>query len=434
MALGSAIEDSGPRSEGRSLRRNLLAGILALIVAFGIGRFAYTPILPVMQERFALANTTVSTLASSNYLGYVLGAILAAFVPPGRWQTMLLRSSLLVAALSTGLMALSSDFSVWLALRFLAGLTSASIFVFASAVVLGELGRQRRPELSGWFYSGVGLGIVLSGLVVLLLSRLLYETSVVWWLDWACLGTLAALLVAPCWVWLPKREAVEGEAGGPSPESGSARGTRGAARSSLGIPLGVTLLCIAYFLEGGGYIVTGTFLPTIVEGLSGPGVLGMGTWVLVGLAAAPSTVLWAKAASHIGQAWGLVLAYIAQALGIILPVVSSAWWSAVFSAALFGGTFMGIVALTLTYARQLVPPRRADLALGALTAAFGIGQVLGPLVAAALAGETGGFDRALVGASAAVAAGGLLMLFIGAYQLRIPANKPTDVRTEQRSM
>jgi fucose permease len=101
MGLESASEDGGPRSEGRSLQRHLFAGILALIVAFGIGRFAYTPILPVMQERFDLTNTAVSTLASSNYLGYVLGAILAAFVPPGGWQTVLLRSSLLAAAAST---------------------------------------------------------------------------------------------------------------------------------------------------------------------------------------------------------------------------------------------------------------------------------------------------------------------------------------------
>lgn len=423
MAPESAGKGGGSRSEGYSLRWNLAAGILALVVAFGIGRFAYTPILPVMQERFALTNAAVGALASSNYLGYVLGAILAAFVPAGRWQDTLLRSSLLVAAVSTGFMALTSEFSVWLALRFLAGLTSASIFVFASSVVLGELARRGRPELSGWFYSGVGLGIVLSGLVVLLLNSLLYEGSASWRIDWICLGALAALLVAPCWARLPKGEAAEGEAGDDTPEARLTDNARHATRSASGVPLGVALLCVAYFLEGGGYIVTGTFLPTIVEGSSGLGSLGVGTWVLVGLAAAPSTVLWAKAASHVGQAWALVLAYIAQALGILLPVVSATWWAAVLSAALFGGTFMGIVALTLTYARQLVPARSADLALGTLTAAFGVGQVLGPLVAAALAGETGGFDRSLVAASAAVTLGGLLMLFVGARQRRTPAEE-----------
>lgn len=423
MSSGLADKSGGPQNEGYTLQRNLVAGILALVVAFGIGRFAYTPILPVMQERFTLTNAAVGALASSNYLGYVLGAIFAAFVPTGRWQDTLLRSSLLIAAVSTGLMALTSEFSVWLVLRFLAGLTSASIFVFASSVVLGELTRRARPELSGRFYSGVGLGIVLSGLVVLLLNSLLYEGSATWWIDWICLGALAALLVIPCWAWLPKGEADEGEAGGDVPETRPIDDARRATRLSSRIPLTVTLLGVAYFVEGGGYIVTGTFLPTIVERSSGLGSLGVGTWIVVGLAAVPSTVLWAKAASRIGPVWALVLAYITQALGIVLPVVSSAWWVALISAALFGGTFMGIIAVTLTYARQLVPARRADLTLGILTAAFGIGQVLGPLVAAALAGETGGFDRSLVAASAAVALGSLLMLFVGARQKRTSAEE-----------
>jgi MFS family permease len=164
-------------------------------------------------------------------------------------------------------------------------------------------------------------------------------------------------------------------------------------------------LCAAYFLEGGGYIVTGTFLPAIVEGLPGLGGLGTDAWILVGLAAAPSTVLWAKAASRAGPDAALVAAYAVQAVGIFLLVVSTAWWAATMSAMLFGGTFVGISALTLTYTQRVVGPRRVGLAIGLLTAAFGVGQVLGPLVAASLVGDTSDFRPALVVASAAVTLG-----------------------------
>jgi len=410
--------NSNPRSEDYALWWILIAGILTLVVAFGIGRFAYTPILPIMQERFALSNTAVSALASSNYLGYILGAIFAAFVPPGRLQAMLLRSSLLAVAASTGLVALTSEFSMWLALRFIAGLASAGVFVSASAVVLGELAHRGRSELSGWLYSGVGLGITLSGLVVLLLNHSLPESSASWRMAWICLGALASLLVVPCWAWLPNVEATEEEAGGTGPESESVGDAPGLVRLSTNAHFGIVLLCIAYFLEGGGYIVAGTFLPAIVAGLPGLESLGPSTWILVGLAAAPSTVFWAKVASRMGYVAALVVAYVAQAVGIVLPAVSVAWWAPMISATLFGGTFMGIVALVLIYGRQLVPKRRADLTLGMLTAAFGVGQVLGPLVAAAVTGETGGFDRSLVLASAAVALGGLAMLLVGAHQRR----------------
>lgn len=398
------------------LRRILIGGVLALALAMGIGRFAYTPILPTMQERFALTNAAAGALASSNYLGYLLGAILAAFVPAGRLQDTLLRVSLILAAASTVLVGLTTDFAAWLALRFLAGLSSAGVFVFASAVVLGELSRRGRSGLSGRFYAGVGLGVVLSGLVVLPLNGLLAGEPVAWRADWLCLGALSAVLVVPCWAWLPSGVTAGKAGSGGAEPADRVSGSPG--RVPAGAVLAVVLLCVAYFLEGGGYIVTGTFLPSIVEDLPGLGDLGVGSWVLVGVAAAPSTVLWARAARRMGHATALLLAYLVQAVGIALPALSGAAWAAAASAVLFGGTFVGIAALTLTYARRVVGVRAAGLAIGLLTAAFGFGQVLGPPVAAALAEGPNGFGLALFAAASAVALGGLLMPAVGVVWAR----------------
>lgn len=131
----------------------------------------------------------------------------------------------------------------------------------------------------------MGSGIVLSGLVVLSLNRLLAEGSAAWRADWICLGALATLLVALCRVWLPRKGGV------PPPAASPRSSVRRTVWSSAELPLAIALLCAAYFLEGGGYIVTGTFLPAIVKGLPGLGGLGMYAWILVGLAAAPSAVL-----------------------------------------------------------------------------------------------------------------------------------------------
>jgi predicted MFS family arabinose efflux permease len=407
------VLERGARPElGRELRRSLLAGILALVVALGIGRFAYTPILPAMQERFDLSNAAAGTLASSNYLGYLLGALMAAFVPAGRARDTLLLASLLVAAVSTLLMGLTASFPLWLILRLAAGLASAGVLVLGSAEILQELSRRGQLRLSGVFYSGPGIGIALSGLLVLPLNALLAGESATWRADWLLLGAVALVLVVPCIAWLPGSEAAEettGNAG--SVTSGMESETEGP--MPAGVKLAIVLLCLAYFLAGAGYIVTGTFLPTIVEYIPGLGGLGPGVWVLVGLAAAPSTELWARMASRVGSVATLVVAYAGQATGILLPAVSDAKWAAACSALLFGGTFVGIAALTLTYAREVTGGRRSGLAIGLLTAAFGVGQVLGPLVAAALAGETGGFGPALVFASGAVALGTLLLPVAG---------------------
>jgi MFS family permease len=296
-------------------------------------------------------------------------------------------------------------------LRFLSGLTGAGVFVFASTAVLEELSRRGTTALSGRFYSGVGLGIALSGLVVTALNSSLSQASA-WRADWLSLGALALAFSIPCLAWLPKGRSAAAPGGRPTSRIGEEASNMNKP-VSIGVPFVMALLCAAYSLEGGGYIVTGTFLPAIVEDLPGLAGAGTGLWVLVGLAAAPSTLVWTWVAFRLGRPLALIFAYAAQAAGIALPVVSAAWWAAAGSAVLFGGTVMGIVALTLTYAREQVGPRKAGVAIGSLTAVYGIGQVLGPLVAAALAGGPQGFAPALVAASSAVAFGGLLMAVVG---------------------
>lgn len=399
--------------KGRSLRQNLAAGIIALVVAMGIGRFAYTPILPAMQERFDFSNTAAGALASSNYLGYLLGALLAAFVPSSRLQGMVLRTSLWTIVTVTVFVGLTTDFSAWLALRFVAGLAGAGVLVLGSAVILEELSRRDQLRFSGILYTGPGIGIALSGLVVLGLNGMLTQEDAAWRAGWLVLGFLAFALVFPCLAWLPRGRAVRQSTGHPRDSAAPREGKVGSTdRVATGANLSLALLGLAYFLEGAGYIVTGTFLPVIVEDLPGLGGLGAGAWVLVGLTAVPCTVLWAEAA-RLGAARALGTAFILQAFGIFLPALSSAWWAAAGSAVLFGGTFTGITALTLPYARQLAGPRGTSLAIGLLTAVYGIGQILGPLVAARLADSAGGFGYALVASSVAVALGGLLMPVVG---------------------
>jgi predicted MFS family arabinose efflux permease len=391
----------------RSLRKTLASGILALVVAMGIGRFAYTPILPAMQVTFGLSNGMSGALASSNYLGYLVGAILAAAVPSARRQTFFLRASLLVVVLTTCLVAFTTEFWVWMAVRFVAGVASAGVFVFASGAILGVLASMDKQKLSGWLYSGVGLGIAISGVLVLALNKLLPMGYIAGWrADWIGMAVLATVLLIPCWAWIPRSEY---EAARPKalPESITSRVRRRVFLTFL------LLLSVAYFLEGTGYIVSGTFLVKIIEELPGLGGFGTSAWILVGLAAIPSTVLWAWAASRAGFVGTLIVAYIVQAIGVVLPVLSGTEWAAALSAILFGGTFMGIVALTITYAREVVPTQQAARAIGMLTAAFGVGQVVGPLMATGLASGPKDFGPSLVAASSALFVSGLLMLAVG---------------------
>lgn len=374
-----------------ALLRPLLGGILALAVAIGIGRFAYTPILPAMQRAAHLDTAQAGLLASANYAGYLVGALLAAVVPYGVTRNRILRACLVAVVVTTGLMAGTTSIVAWGSIRFFCGLTSAAVFVVASGLILDLLRRAGAASLSGWFYGGVGLGIALSGLVVHVA-----DGPLGWRGDWLALCLCAALLMAPAWRWLPAAPPTSTTAAQDQP----IRGRR--------VQAALALLLMAYLLDGVGYIVTGTFLVAIVDRMPGLGGAGPSVWIVVGLAAAPSSVLWSQLAARVGFAPALVLAYVAQACGIALPVFSGGAGFALAAAILFGGTFLGITTLTLTMGGQITPRRSAGI-IGLLTAAFGLGQIVGPALAGILAGHAHSFGPALLAASAVVFAGGLLM-------------------------
>lgn len=374
-----------------------LAGLAALAVAMGIGRFAFTPILPSMRDAFGLSPSALGTLAAANYLGYLLGAIAATSPRLARWQGPILRGSLLMVVALTGLMATTHAPLAWLALRFLAGVASAGVFVYGSAAVLGWLAGHGRAALAGWFFSGVGVGIAAAGLIVLGVQRLGIGGEATWRAEWIGVTLLAVALVGPCWAWLP-REPVAAR-----PASRLAGG--GWRRPSTAL----LLLGAAYFLDGVGYIVAGTFLVAIAGAVPGLAGLGAAAWILVGVAGAPSAVLWIRAGARIGLMPALAVAYLLQGVSLALPALSARAGAAALSAILFGGTFIGITALTVAEGRRLVPPERAASTIGALTAIFGVGQVIGPLLAGALAGEQGDFRLPLLVASAVVLLGALLV-------------------------
>ncbi len=374
----------------------------------GIGRFAFTPILPAMRDAFGLSTATLGALASVNYLGYLVGALVAAALPPGRASGLALRGSVLTVIVVTALMATTAAIPLWLILRFVAGVASAGVFVFGSAAVLSQIAGEGRLDLSGWFFGGVGAGIATAGVVVLVLERL-NDGPGAWRGEWLGIAALAAALAIPCLAWLPREREVVLAARPIAPAPGERRDWR---------LLPLVLLGGAYFLEGLGYIVAGTFLVAIVGALPGLAEFGTGAWILVGLAAAPSANLWTRVAARVSPAAALLVVYLAQALGLVLPVLSGEAWAAATSAILFGSTFIGITALTVGEARRLVPPPLATRSIASLTAVFGLGQIIGPLLAAALEERPGDFNRALVVASGAVLIGGLLAVASGLAERR----------------
>lgn len=353
----------------------------ALAAGMGIGRFVYTPILPLMHAQAGLSAGAGANLATANYIGYLVGALAGIAAPALVRSPVLLRTSLIVLTVSLAAMPATHSTAIWIALRLLAGVMSALIFVIAVSSLLSHL-REHPAHLPGWGFGGVGAGIALSGLLVLAL-RSAADWRAAWWAS----AALAAVLAAVSWNLRPEASPR------PTLESGRAPADGPEMRAHRWF----TALFASYTLEGVGYIVAGTFLVAAIE-QSSPGWIGSGAWVLVGLAAVPSPALW----TWLGRRWSrpdlLLAALVAQAVGIALPALIGGVAPALVSAVLFGGTFIGLSTLALATGAHLRFPRSVAL----LTAGYSVGQILGPLVVAPLLDH--GYRQALILAAVVVLA------------------------------
>src|SRR5688572_8620472 len=169
------------------------AGCVALAVAMGIGRFAFTPVLPLMQEDYAMPVSDAGWLAASNYVGYLLGSLAAASSRLAPHTA--IRAGLAAIAVLTAAMAAFSGFVPWLVLRGLAGFASAVVFVAVSTWALGRLAPAARPLLNQTVYAGVGAGIAAAGLICVAIVRLDLSADDAW----LVLGAAALLPAAAVW-------------------------------------------------------------------------------------------------------------------------------------------------------------------------------------------------------------------------------------------
>lgn len=365
-----------------------------MAIALGIGRFGYTPMLPAMQAGGGLTLEAAGGLASLNFVGYLVGAFAAAAVPRGAVRSWVFRLVLTASLATTAGMATIPSVPLWGALRLLSGVASGGVFVLSSAIVLDRLASQGRSHLAWVHFAGIGTGIALSTFAIVVLGLAEH-----WRQGWLALGATGLVLSVPCWPGVQDR---------PEPAAPAASSPSATPRRS-GIRWLFLALVAAYFFEGAGYIVTGTFLVAIVKSTAGLEPLAGTVWIVVGLAAAPSCWLWLKIAGRLGELNALIACFAVQALGIALPLVSASAAAALGGAVLFGGTFLAIAMLMVGYGSSVSGLARGP-AVSLMTVSFSLGQMLGPLMAARLAAGPAGFAPALEAAAALVVLGIGLMV------------------------
>ena len=387
-------------SEPRSMSlRYALAGALAMAIGMGIGRFAYTPILPGMMEGLGLTASDAGLIASANYVGYLTGAILAG----GGWGQGRERSMAYLGtggtAVLTAAMGLTDAMPAFLLFRFVAGIASAFMMIFLSTIIFSQLARTQQAGLQSLHFGGVGLGITVSAIV----TGAVFVLGLGWQMNWfAAAGVSAIAFMAVVWLM-----GVDDYA----PPSQSRR------EPPLVWNPALAKITLAYAIFGAGYIVTATFLIAIVRQSDGGFVVESGVWLAAGLAGAPSVWLWSLVARRLGLAAAFGIGCVVEAVGVVASVSIGGYGAQLLAGALLGGTFIAVTAMGLQIGRAVAgdAPRRA---LAIMTAAFGVGQITGPLLAGIAADLTGSFFAPSIGAAVALMIAGLVGLQA--------SNRPSD--------
>jgi predicted MFS family arabinose efflux permease len=361
--------------------RIAIAGLLALALAQGIGRFAFTPILPMMQVDAGVTLAEGGWLAAANYLGYLIGS-LWAMVQRARADHAI-RSALVVTSIATLAMAFAEGLAAWLAWRTLAGIASAWVLIHVGTWCAQRLASLGRPALTSVVFAGVGAGVMLAGALCLALMTAGAGSRTAWlWLG--AIGVVISTVVWPV--------VVADENTAPSTAFADYRWTPDTVR-----------LVACYGAFGIGYIIPATFVPVMAKQVIGdPAVFGW-AWPLFGAAAVAST-LAAGALERVlsGRRLWMASACV-MALGVASPFVISGLAGILACALLVGGTFVVATLAGVQVARE-VAGGAAHVLLAAMTAAFAATQVLGPLLVSFLARQSGGINAALLLAFAVLAA------------------------------
>lgn len=386
-----------------------LAGMVALAVAMGIGRFAFTPLLPMMLHDGLLDLPGASWLASANYLGYLVGAVLCT-LQPWLWARLhvlplfafvtLVRGGLVATGLLTLAMAWPAP-AAWPVLRFAAGVTSAVVFVYTSGWCMARLARLGVPALSGMIYMGPGAGIVLSGLAASAMTAWHWRAAA----GWVLFGLLAWVLAAL--VWRTLRGGDERLHAG-APAAGQAGGGVGAPPQGRAE---MAWLALAYGLAGFGYIITATFLPVIARtALPGSAWLDM-FWPMFGLGVMAGALLVSRLPHGGDFRLRLIVCYALQAAGVAASLYSPSLAGFVLGSVLLGLPFTAITFFAMHEVRRLRPAQAASF-IGLLTAMYGVGQILGPALVALLLRRlpdaAAGFALSLEVAAGALVVGALI--------------------------
>ena len=358
--------------------RQILMLAIAPAIGLGIGRFAYSLVLPDMRESLHWSYAAAGFMNTVNAAGYLAGALGAASITRRIGLFGATWIGTVACVISLAMCALTGNFTVLSLARLLAGVGAAISFVGGGA--LGATIAQSQPSRASFllslFYVGPSAGIIASGVLAPALLEACGPGS--WWIVWAVLAVIGALSTVVLMLNPVDAPVVQSQTLGEAPSLRP-----------------VAFYLAGYFCFGAGYIAYMTFMIAYVRNAGG-GALAQGAfWCLIGAGAFVSPWLWRGLLAHSANGFATAVLIAVTLVGVALTLPGASPVTLTLSAAVFGTAFFAVVAATTSFVRFNYPVQAWPKAIAVLTIAFSIGQTLGPIVTGAITDALGSLDYAL---------------------------------------
>jgi predicted MFS family arabinose efflux permease len=376
--------------------RLILILSLTPTVGLGIGRFAYSLVLPDMRDALGWSYSAAGFMNTINAAGYLAGALMASRLAKRFGLSTAVRWGTLACVVSLALCALSGNFIVLSFARLLSGLGAAAGFVAGGA--LAAMISQSRPSRANFllslFYAGPGLGILSSGLIAPFVLQAFGPGS--WWIVWWAMTLLGVVMTIPLLL---------------TPIDANA-GIAEAAPSKFAVRP-VLVYLAGYFLFGAGYIAYMTFMIAYVRDAGGGAAAQSAFWCLIGLSAFATPWVWRRVLARNSGGISTAIILGVNAVGAALPLFGHSALLLAISALVFGVAFFAVVGSTTAFVRFNYPPSAWPAGIAAMTIAFGIGQTLGPIAVGAVTDAMGSLSYALNVSAAMLGLGAIATAFQG---------------------
>lgn len=365
----------------------LLSGVCALILAMGIARYSFTPMIPYMQDQTGMTESLAGWLAGWNYIGYLAGLFMVWLLRDLRAQDFFYRYGIVISVISTAIMACHDNSLIWYLSRFFGGISTALVFMLGTGLIANWLERHGHKEDLGIHFSGLGLGIILGAIIIEFAARNIMG-GLGWQGQWFALALFGVIFATPAFFLLP------------FPDKDQIEESKKQKINKSDEPSKKWLLMItaAYICAGFSNTTNVTFTSLITEliPLQSQGTL---MWVLVGVGAAPAPFIWEKIAHRTGFLRAIRAAFVLNiASNLLMTFADSSFYATkdpffcvASSSLLFGFSFMGIVSLTL----RIIAYKyryKATQVMAQLTLGYSLAQIISPIFSGIVAEMTGSFN------------------------------------------